>query len=412
MPVKVLVVLPVLPWPPRRDGMSVRFLPILKYLGSKYFVDLVVIDDLARRDASERIPEVRSIAFLRSRDRRLPMALQKVLTALRGIAPLGAPLGQIDYKDRRQLKNELRKRISSGGYSAVLVSGAPWMMTRALGYPASCRVIYDFVDSPTLHMRRGGWLGGMQRYLQSHTERKCARLERGIRRFAAACVYVSRPDAEAIGRVEGAPEPTVIPNGVTVDIESEPAMMPRQPVVGFLGNMGYWPNVTAARRLVLDVMPHIRAAVPEARLVLIGRDPTPEILELQSDFVTVTGTVEDIWPHVRQVRVFVFPMFSGAGLQNKILEAMHGGVPVVTTPLSARSLGAAAGSDLLVADTDGELAHCAIKVLRDESLWADISGAGRRFVDERHSWSTLGRQYADVLLADHDVKPGSMSTVR
>jgi glycosyltransferase involved in cell wall biosynthesis len=379
--------------------MAVRFLPILQYLGRRHTVDLVVIDDASAPGASMNIPELASVSHLYSSDRRIPSPLRKLITAFRGIAPFGAPLGQMDYRDRRKLKRELRNRISGSNYAAVLVSSAAWTMSPALGYPKNCRIIYDFVDSPTLHMRRGGWLKGLERLLRHHTEQKCARLELRIRRFAAASIYVSQPDAEAIGPIRDAPAPFVIPNGVTEDsVGNEPTAPPTRPVIGFLGNMGYVPNINAALRLALNIMPLVRGAVPRAQLLVIGRDPAPTILELGGPGVTVTGTVQDIWPYVRQVRAFVFPMLSGAGLQNKILEAMFAGVPVVTTSLSAQSLGAAPGTEVLVADSDSDIARLAGEVLTDETLWLRVSRAGRAFVREHHSWPALAARYESVIL--------------
>lgn len=395
----MLVVLPVMPWPPRRDGMAVRFLPILQYLGRRHTVDLIIVDDTPDPETKSRLPMLRSVDFLHSQERRFPALLRKLITVLRGVAPFGAPLGQIDYRDRTELKRELRKRISGGGYSAVLVSGAAWMMKPGMGYPRGCRVIYDFVDSPTLHMRRGGWLSGVARNLQRHTERKCVRLERRIRRFAAACIYVSKPDAEAVGQIAGESETVVIPNGVLEDSPGGADLaVPTRPVVGFLGNMGYVPNINAARRLALEIMPRIWDADSSAELLVIGRDPSAEIMALRRPSVTVTGTVDDIWPYVRQVRVFVFPMLGGAGLQNKILEAMHAGIPVVTTSLSQQSLGAAPGSEVLVADQDSDLAHLAIEVIRDDALWQRLSLAGRHFVRKHHSWAALAPKYEAAVL--------------
>ncbi|MBS0377889.1 MAG: glycosyltransferase [Proteobacteria bacterium] len=396
---RLLVVLPVLPWPARRDGMAVRFLPVLQYLASRHIVDLVVIDDIPDAHAHANLPMLASITFLNSRSRAIPPMLRKLMTAIQGISPFGAPLGQMDYRDRRDMKRTLQERIAAGGYAAVLVSGAAWMMSGELGFPAGCRVIYDFVDSPTLHMRRGGWLRGIERGLRRLTEWKCARLERRIRRFAAACVYVSAPDAEAIGPLAGVPAPFVIPNGVIEDAltAGSPPAHPK-PVVGFLGNMGYIPNIRAVRRLAQDVMPWIDKASPGAHLLVIGRDPTPEVQLLAGPRITVTGTVPDIWPYVRQVRVFVFPMLSGAGLQNKILEAMHAGVPVVTTPLSAQSLGAVPGEEVLVADSDEELGRLAARLLQDEALWRRLSEAGHQFISAHHSWSAIAPRYESVIL--------------
>jgi glycosyltransferase involved in cell wall biosynthesis len=397
MSARILLVLPLMPWPPRRNGMAVRFAPILEHLARKHAVDLIVVDDTVDPKMKDQLPMLKSIDFLQSTQRRIPVPLRKLLTALRGIAPFGPPLGQVDYHNRSGVMRELRERISKGGYAAVVVSGAAWMMTTAMRYPKGCRVIYDFVDSPTLHLRRGGWLNGLHRHLQRLTERKCARLERKIRRFATACIYISQPDAEAIG--PDAPRAAVIPNGVLKDsdLTAELATSTR-PVVGFLGNMGYMPNINAVRRLALEVMPHIRDICPEAELLVIGRDPANDVVSLRNSFVTLTGTVDDIWPYVREVRVFVFPMLNGAGLQNKILEAMHAGIPVVTTSLSQRSLGAVPGTEVLVADGDRDIAQLAASVIRDEALWQRLSLAGRRFVREHHSWAALAACYENTVL--------------
>jgi hypothetical protein len=95
MSVRLLVILPVFPWPARRDGMAVRFLPILQYLGRRHLVDLIVIDDAVDSDAATHIPELASVSFLQSGERRLPVLLRKLITAARGIAPVGAPMGEI-----------------------------------------------------------------------------------------------------------------------------------------------------------------------------------------------------------------------------------------------------------------------------------------------------------------------------
>jgi glycosyltransferase involved in cell wall biosynthesis len=85
-------------------------------------------------------------------------------------------------------------------------------------------------------------------------------------------------------------------------------------------------------------------------------------------------------------------------LQNKILEAMFAGVPVVTTSLSAQSLGAAAGTEVLVADTDSDIARLAAEVVTDEALWRRLSLAGRAFVSQHHSWPALAARYESVIL--------------
>ncbi len=113
--------------------------------------------------------------------------------------------------------------------------------------------------------------------------------------------------------------------------------------------MSYEPCISAALRLAERIFPRIRSRLGDATLLIIGRDPVPSIRRLDGAAISVTGTVENIWPYVVSANIFVFPMFEGSGLQNKILEAMYAGVPVVTTPIAAASIGATSGEQLLVA---------------------------------------------------------------
>jgi glycosyltransferase involved in cell wall biosynthesis len=167
-------------------------------------------------------------------------------------------------------------------------------------------------------------------------------------------------------------------------------------VLGFLGNLHYPPNAVAARRLRDRIFPAVRTRVPEATLLLIGRGP-PADLRTAVDGVVVTGEVESIWEPMARVTVFVLPVDTGAGMQNKLLEAMAIGAAVVTTPGCAKAIGATAGVHCLVAHTDDEFVTATLGLLRHDSLRRDVGAIGRQLVAERFEWPTLLPRFEQVV---------------
>jgi len=260
------------------------------------------------------------------------------------------------------------------------------------------RFIVDFVDSPTLALSRAADLRRDQQALFHYTKWKWRQLERRVQDVVDATIYVSKVDARTARR-----KPTsrvhVIPNGITFTDAPAPLVRGQHGnrTVGFLGNMSYKPNVSAVLRLARRIFPGVLAAIADARLLIIGRDPTDEIKDLRSGIITVTGTVEDIWAYISRVSVLVLPMVEGAGLQNKVLEAMYAGVPVVTTTVVALGVGATDGEHLLVGNSDQELIDKTLRILRDGAYADRLAGLAREFVLHKFVWQTILPQYETIV---------------
>jgi glycosyltransferase involved in cell wall biosynthesis len=137
--------------------------------------------------------------------------------------------------------------------------------------------------------------------------------------------------------------------------------------------------------------------LPDARLLVIGRSPPREVCALQSDRVNVTGEVAEIWEHVAGADVFVFPMIEGAGMQNKILEVMHAGKPVVTTGISAAGIGAASGQQLLVGDSDAQIVAHILALLADRDLAQALVQRAQSFVRTEFSLEPILTRYEAIL---------------
>jgi len=318
---------------------------------------------------------------------------------MEAFSPFGQPYRFAKYHTDA-LCDRLRKFVAGRNYDTVLwvVSDNRRVLDKLRSDLGDSRVVYDSVDSPYLHYLR---------YLKSHDVGsawhafdlwKTRRWERGLLRNVDGSAYISSPDASAC--VNGSSlRPQVIPNGIyTADETVTPGLEGSDvPCIGFLGNMGYSPNVRAARRLHDQIFLSLKKDFPNLKLMIIGRSPAPEIARLAGPDVIVTGTVDSIWPYVSQVSVFVYPMLAGAGLQNKILEAMHVAKPVVTTAICLDSIGARDGHEILSGETDEELRRHTQTLLRDKQRARDIGLHGKQYVDRTFEMSSVLERFERFL---------------
>jgi glycosyltransferase involved in cell wall biosynthesis len=189
------------------------------------------------------------------------------------------------------------------------------------------------------------------------------------------------------GPGEGADRAVVVPNGVDVDrwSRSSPTL---GSAVAFCGNLAYPPNEDAARQLVDEVMPQVWAHRPDTEVLLVGRGASTSLREAVRDpRVTVTGFVPDVRPLLERAAVFVAPLRFGAGIQNKLLEAMAMEIPVVTSALAADGL-RTGGDEPPVGIADDPAAMAALVVARLDDATADPTPdrRGRSWVGERFAW--------------------------
>jgi glycosyltransferase involved in cell wall biosynthesis len=151
--------------------------------------------------------------------------------------------------------------------------------------------------------------------------------------------------------------------------------------------MSYPPNVRAARWFADECFPLVQQAVPDAMFVIAGAAPARELRELvERPAIVVTGFVQSMPETLNRAAVAVAPMRSGAGIQNKILEAMACGLPLVTTTLGLGGISAARGRDLLVADSAREFADAVVLVLRDPERAHKLGENARARVLAEYSW--------------------------
>lgn len=196
---------------------------------------------------------------------------------------------------------------------------------------------------------------------------------------------------------------SVLPNGVDLNYFHPNAEYQRDSeTLLFSGKMSYHANVSMVRYLVAEIMPRIWEKHPTAKLYIVGKDPPSDIKELgRNPLITVTGTVSDIRPFLWRATVSVVPLLYGAGIQNKILEAMATRTPVITTFRALSALNVQPGKELLVANSADEFSQAILRLIGDRKLQQEIGRAGETYVRAYHSWtgiaSRLVNLYQDTL---------------
>lgn len=184
---------------------------------------------------------------------------------------------------------------------------------------------------------------------------------------------------------------SVLPNGVDLEFFQPNPEVQREPeTLVFSGKMSYHANISMVKHLVNEIMPCIWKKRPKVRLVIAGKDPGTEVRALGADSrITVTGTVDDIRPHLWKAAIAVVPLVYGAGIQNKILEAMACGTPVVTTSRALSSLEAVPGRDLLAADDFEKFSEAVLELIDHSQKALEVGTHGSEYVRGHHSWTAI-----------------------
>jgi glycosyltransferase involved in cell wall biosynthesis len=198
----------------------------------------------------------------------------------------------------------------------------------------------------------------------------------------------------------------VVPNAIDIDAyarnnASRPsATSPAEAfTVAFTASFAYPPNVVAADRLVAGIFPALTATIPDARLLLIGRDPSPELSATAAadDRIEVTGFVDDVPAQLHRASAMAVPLSEGHGTRFKVLEAFASQVPVVGSAKGLEGIEAVADEHYLAAESDAEFADALTSLAHDPALAERLTDNALRLVRERYSLATVNESVAASL---------------
>ena len=262
---------------------------------------------------------------------------------------------------------------------------------RALGDVPAIITPYE---SYSLYLRRArqAATGTLKRLALAAQQRLAQSFESWMFAPYRRTVVVTEQDRAELRQLRPGLPVEVIPNGIDLNrFQPETGARLEQTLL-FTGNYEYAPNVDAALRLATEILPRVQERFPETRLWLVGNAPPPELRALAGDRIEVTGRVPDVKPYLAQATAFVSPLRLGAGIKNKVLEALAMGCPVVATPVSVDGIAVENGRHALVA-RDEDIAAATIRLLEDGDLRQKLSIEGRRLIEERYSWRQVASAY-------------------
>ncbi len=325
----------------------------------------------------------------------------------------GASL-QVRHGAAPALRREVRRLAATQQVDLVHVEHLRAVSSvRGLGVP----VIWDAVDCISQLYRLGAQYGAtpMMRWLGDLEAGRAHREEQRLLTEAPHIVVTSARERDALLGVEldgerarGADRcdasPTrrrstvhVVANGVDADYFAPMAMTRAPDTVVFSGKMSFHANVAACQVLVREIMPLVWQRRPGARLVIAGANPPRYIRALAADpRIVVTGFVPDLRPYIGGATVAVCPTPYAVGIQNKVLEALAMGVPVVAMPAVVGGLRITPGRELLVAESAGEVADAILRLMAYPEERKQLARNGRRYVLRHHSWRSAAAQLVAI----------------
>jgi polysaccharide biosynthesis protein PslH len=290
------------------------------------------------------------------------------------------------HRAGRRLEQRLRARLEEGSYDVVLLSGKDTFP--ALRAAGDVPVVVDVCDATSTRLRGQLEVAPLRRRAALAVRlAQVRRIERALARATPHLLFASERDRAAVlgSRAGG----QIVPNAVDLDYwRRDPASATGSRVV-LTGVMNYAPNHDAAMRLAERILPRVREQVPDAELVIGGRDPSPALRAAADErpWMTVTGEVPDLRPEIQAAAVYCAPLRFASGVQNKVLEALAMEVPVVTTPVVAAGVRAGhAEPPLVVAEDDDALAAAVTRLLQTPEDYGRLAADGRRYVEEAFSW--------------------------
>lgn len=400
---RLLVVTDEQPWP-ARSGYRLRLDRVVRTLAAHDEVDLLVVPTAvgAGVEPPAGSPRLGRIAAVPSGPRGGSQVGRVVRWA---VSRQPRAVGWRDWSCARAVLEDW----GAAPYDAAWFSHANTYLALGDAVDAPCVVDLDNLASSVLaHRRRllrqehvpslrGQALVTARRAVEAVDGRRWHRTEREIANRAAAVVVCSELDRERLAH----PRARVVENGY----EAAPglARVPRPagdaPVLLMVGLMTYEPNRDGAWFFAREVLPKVRAAVPDTILRVVGRYvDEADVAGLRAlSGVTVTGEVADLSGDLGTADVAVVPVRFGGGTRIKILEAFASRLPVVTTTVGVEGIDAVDGEHLLVADDAEAFANACIRLIRDPGLGAALADAGQGLWRARYRWSVIAPAITAVM---------------
>jgi glycosyltransferase involved in cell wall biosynthesis len=384
---------------PLIGGDRIKSYYLVQHLSTIADVDLIALDE-ARSATRENIPELEAFANLELLPFDRTSAMVRVTKALASKLPI-----EFAYYDDPLMQEAVDRALAENEYDLIVcffLRTAKFVKhhtrTPKLLVAEDARVILEERASGSFSPFRG--LGDQLQYLIRKIDANRLRTyePRAMEGFERV-TFVSKVDERRILAANPKLPTAILSNGVDLN-EFDFYAGEREDKLIFFGHLGTYHNIQMAKRLLKNIYPKIREVSPRTKLVMIGKSPGKELQKLVASTpgAELHADVRDVRPYLHSAKVLVHAQTVGAGIQNKLLEAMSVGTPIVTTPVGASGIeGLEDNVHALIRTSDQEIIEATLSLLKNDDKALRLARNARDLVQDRYTWEHVFRSFNAVI---------------
>lgn len=396
----ILFIVHRIPYPPNK-GDKIRSFHEIRHLSKNHNLYLAFLID--NKDDLAYLEDLRQYCVAFDYDIINPKWKKfKTLPYLFTDKPLSIP-----YFYSKRLQMAVDRRIREDNIDTIICFSSPMaeyiLKSKSLSLNLkSIKLIMDFVD---VDSDKWKLYAGFNRFPSSVIYKRewknLMKYEKKIGRTFDWSIFVSEKEVELFKSFCPEAHTVSIPNGVDFEffnLNLDLNLDLKGPVVLFTGAMDYFPNEDAILYFSSDIWPHVKEELPDAKFYIVGGRPSKKVKELseKDPHIIVTGYVPDVRSYLSMADIFVAPLRIARGLQNKILEAMAAGVPVVARPEAVQGLSGYNGC-IQVEQNDIEFALCIRNILKAPQTKQKIVHDALKFIQANHRWEENLKKWDNLL---------------
>ncbi len=385
---KILFLANRVPYPPYR-GDKLKIYNLAKRLCITHELHLLTFAQ--NKEDLEYIPELKKI-FKEVHIVELPKLKSMIhcLSAVLDHRPF-----QVHYFRSAEMQLKVNELVNKEQYDVVHVQHL--RMAQYLSDRSDIPRILDLPDAFSLYWKRKESMAKniFLRWFIRNERKRVLQYERILKQYNLTLVC-SHEDKQYLQEQHHINTIKLLPNGVdTITFAPRAHDYSHNHTLLFTGNMDYLPNVDGVLYFIKDILPIVREQYPNIQFIIAGQRPVKKILEQVCDYIKITGFVKDLAAVYNEASIVVAPLRFGAGTQNKVLEAMSMGIPVVCSNIGFQGLEIISGEGAIMEITPESFAESIIKLLDSEELRRRVGLAGMGVIQSRFSWDIVAQKLAN-----------------
>lgn len=385
---------------PLIGGDRIKSYYLVRHLSAIADVDLIALDE-ARSATPETVPELQAFANLELLPFDKTRAMVRVAKAMFSKLPI-----EFAYYDDPSMQEAVDRALAANEYDLIVcffLRTAKFVQnhtrTPKLLVAEDARVILEERASGRFSPFRS--IGDQLQYLIRKIDAKRLRTyePRAMANGFDRITFVSKVDERRILAANPALPTAILSNGVDLK-EFDFYAGEREDKLIFFGHLGTYHNIQMARRLLKDIYPKIREVSPRTKLMMVGKSPGKQLRKLieHTPGAELHADVQDVRPFLHSAKVLVHAQTVGAGIQNKLLEAMAVGTPIVTTPVGASGIeGLEDNVHALIRVSDQEIIEATLSLLKNDDKALRLARNARDLVQDRYTWEHVFRSFNAVI---------------